>query len=143
MAVFCSSLISCFPGVLLRYCLSDFEMVPSRPWYHFCFHIPHTLDFCYKVFKIFLTYLLITFLSPVIILLLLVVVVAIVVVVVVVVVLVLYRHYDRNTHTLFIIIIIIIIVNFMKHSGRYTWVCSLCCERKISHFAHTVYLCFV
>ena len=28
MAVFCSSLISCFPGRLLRYCLSDFEMVP-------------------------------------------------------------------------------------------------------------------
>jgi hypothetical protein len=26
MAVFCSSLISCFPGVLLRYCLNDFEM---------------------------------------------------------------------------------------------------------------------
>jgi hypothetical protein len=25
---FCSSLISCFPGMLLRYCLSDFEMVP-------------------------------------------------------------------------------------------------------------------
>jgi len=28
MAVFCSSLITCFPGMLLRYCLSDFEMVP-------------------------------------------------------------------------------------------------------------------
>ena len=31
MAVFCSSLISCFPGVLFRYCLSDFEMVPLAP----------------------------------------------------------------------------------------------------------------
>ena len=25
---FCSSLISCCPGMLIRYCLSDFEMVP-------------------------------------------------------------------------------------------------------------------
>jgi len=31
MVVFCSSLISCFPGMLLRYCLSDFEMVPVAP----------------------------------------------------------------------------------------------------------------
>ena len=29
--VFCSSLILCFPGMLLRYCLSDFEMVPVAP----------------------------------------------------------------------------------------------------------------
>jgi hypothetical protein len=29
MAVFCSSLISCFPGMLFRYCLSDFELVPA------------------------------------------------------------------------------------------------------------------
>ena len=28
MPVFCSSLVSCFPGMLLRNCLSDFEMVP-------------------------------------------------------------------------------------------------------------------
>ena len=28
MAVFCSSLCTCFPGNLLRYCLKDFEMVP-------------------------------------------------------------------------------------------------------------------
>ena len=28
---FCSSLISCFPGMLLRYCLSDFEMVSVAP----------------------------------------------------------------------------------------------------------------
>ena len=28
---FCSSLISCFPGMLLRYFLSDFEMVPVAP----------------------------------------------------------------------------------------------------------------
>ena len=27
MAVFCSSFISCFPGMLLRYCLNYFEIV--------------------------------------------------------------------------------------------------------------------
>jgi hypothetical protein len=31
MAVFCSYLISCFPGTLLRYFLNDFEMVPVTP----------------------------------------------------------------------------------------------------------------
>jgi hypothetical protein len=31
MAVFCISLISCFSGMLLMYCLSDFEMVPFAP----------------------------------------------------------------------------------------------------------------
>ena len=31
VAVFCISLISCFSGVLFRYCLSDFEMVPVAP----------------------------------------------------------------------------------------------------------------
>ena len=31
MAVFCSSLISCFPGVLLKYFLNYFEMVPVAP----------------------------------------------------------------------------------------------------------------
>jgi len=28
---FAVSLISCFPGILLRYCLSDLEMVPVAP----------------------------------------------------------------------------------------------------------------
>jgi hypothetical protein len=28
MAVICSYLMSCFPGTLLRYVLTDFEMVP-------------------------------------------------------------------------------------------------------------------
>ena len=35
--------------------------------YHFCFHIPHALNFCYEIFlyfKIFLASFLITFLSP-------------------------------------------------------------------------------
>jgi hypothetical protein len=31
MTVFCGSLISCFHGTLLRYCLSDFEIVPVSP----------------------------------------------------------------------------------------------------------------
>ena len=31
MAVVCSSLISCFPGMLLWYCLSDSEIVPLAP----------------------------------------------------------------------------------------------------------------
>jgi hypothetical protein len=30
-AVYCSSLISCFPGMLLRYCVSNFEMVSFVP----------------------------------------------------------------------------------------------------------------
>jgi hypothetical protein len=50
MAVFCSSLISCCPGMLLRHCLSDFEMAPVAPiiyWYHFCFHIPNYYYYYY------------------------------------------------------------------------------------------------
>ena len=31
MAVFCSSLTSCFPGMLLTCFLNDFEMVPVAP----------------------------------------------------------------------------------------------------------------
>ena len=31
MAVFCRSFVSCFPGMLLRYCLNDFQMVPVTP----------------------------------------------------------------------------------------------------------------
>ena len=31
MAVFCSSLTSCFPGMLLTYFLNDFEIVPGAP----------------------------------------------------------------------------------------------------------------
>jgi hypothetical protein len=31
MAVFCSSLTSCFPGMVLTYFLNDFEMVPVAP----------------------------------------------------------------------------------------------------------------
>jgi len=44
MAVFCISFISCFSGVLFRYCLSDFEMVPVTPFITdvalgFAFHV--------------------------------------------------------------------------------------------------------
>ena len=42
MAVFCSSLTSWFPGMLLTYFLNEFEISPSRPyyyWYHLCFYI--------------------------------------------------------------------------------------------------------
>ena len=31
MAVFCNSLISCFPVMLLTYFLNDFEIVPAAP----------------------------------------------------------------------------------------------------------------
>ena len=31
MAALYNSLILCFPGMLLQYCLSDFEMVPLAP----------------------------------------------------------------------------------------------------------------
>jgi hypothetical protein len=31
IAVFCSSLTSCAPGILLKYFLKDFEMVPIAP----------------------------------------------------------------------------------------------------------------
>jgi len=40
MAGFCSSLTSCFPGMLLTYFLNDFEIVPFAPiftGYHLCF----------------------------------------------------------------------------------------------------------
>jgi len=44
MAVFCSSLTSCFPGMLLTYFLNDFEIVPVAPTitgvtFVFAFHL--------------------------------------------------------------------------------------------------------
>jgi hypothetical protein len=53
MAVFCTSLTSCYPGMLLTYFLNDSEIVPVRPyyyWYHLWFYIPHALYFYRKVF---------------------------------------------------------------------------------------------
>jgi hypothetical protein len=46
-------LILCFPGVLVGYGLSDFEMVPFTPcyyWYQLCFHNPLAFKFCYNLF---------------------------------------------------------------------------------------------
>jgi len=52
MAVFCSSLILCFPGMLLGYFLNDFEVVPVAPFITgiTCFYVSHMLYFCCKVF---------------------------------------------------------------------------------------------
>ena len=38
MAVICSSLVSCFPGMLLRYCLSNFEMIPIAYYYYYYYY---------------------------------------------------------------------------------------------------------
>jgi len=59
MAVFCSALILCCPGMLFRYCLSDCDGSIRLYYYryHFCFYIPHVLNFFSASF-------LITFLSP-------------------------------------------------------------------------------
>ena len=35
MAVFCTSFISCYPGRLLGYFLSDFEVVPADYYYYY------------------------------------------------------------------------------------------------------------
>jgi len=53
MAVFCSSLTSCFPGMLLTYFLNDSEIVPVAPiitGITFVFYIPHALYFYCKIF---------------------------------------------------------------------------------------------
>ena len=54
MSVFCSSLISCFPGMLLMYCLSDFEMVSFAPVITVITFVSHSnaLYFCCKVFML-------------------------------------------------------------------------------------------
>ena len=69
-AAFCSSLISCFPSMLLRYCLSGFEMVPAAHisitgiTFAFTFHIRWFSIISSLDFNIFSASLLITFLSP-------------------------------------------------------------------------------
>ena len=53
MAVFWSSLTSCFLGMLLTSFLNDFEIVPVTPvitGINFVFYIPHALYFCCKIF---------------------------------------------------------------------------------------------
>ena len=69
MAVFCSSLISCFPCVLLSYCPSDFEMVPFAPiitgiTFAFTVHMYWISIVRSLYFKIFSVSFLIAFLSP-------------------------------------------------------------------------------
>jgi len=69
MAVFCSSLTSCFPGVLLTYFLNDFEIVPVAPvitgiTFVFTFHVRCISIVRSLYFRIFSASFLITFLSP-------------------------------------------------------------------------------
>jgi len=60
---FCSSLISCSPGMLLKYCLRDFEMVPVAPvvagiTFAFTFHM-HCISVVRSLyFRIFAAHLL-------------------------------------------------------------------------------------
>ena len=69
MAVFCSSLTSCFPGMLLTYFLNDFEIVPFTPVitginFAFTFHMCCISTVRSLYFRIFSASFLITFLSP-------------------------------------------------------------------------------
>jgi len=65
----CSSLISCIAGRLLRYCLSDYEMLPVAPTISGITLLSHStrpkfvLQDLY-IFRIFSTTFLITFLCP-------------------------------------------------------------------------------
>jgi hypothetical protein len=60
MAVFCSSLILCFPGVLLRYFQNNFEMVPvactiNDVTFVFTFHVHGIFilrSFCLKILSV-------------------------------------------------------------------------------------------
>ena len=69
MAIFCSFLTSCFPGMLLTYFLNDFEIVPVAPvitgiTFVFTFHL-HCISIVRSLYiRIFSAYFLITFLSP-------------------------------------------------------------------------------
>ena len=69
MAVFCSSLTSCFPGTLLTYFLNDFEIVPVASiitgiTFDFTFHMRCISIVRSLYFRIFSASFLITFLSP-------------------------------------------------------------------------------
>jgi len=69
MAVFCSSLTSCFPGMLLTYFLNDFEIVPVAPiitgiTFVFTFHMCCISIVRSLYFRTFSASFLITFLSP-------------------------------------------------------------------------------
>ena len=67
--VFCSSLTSCFPGMLLAYSLNDFEIVPVAPvitgiTFVFTFHMRCISIVRSLYFRILSASFLITFLSP-------------------------------------------------------------------------------
>ena len=69
MAVFCSFVTSCFPGMLLTYFLNDFEIVPVAPiitgiTFDFTFHMRCISIVRPLYFKIFSASFLIIFLSP-------------------------------------------------------------------------------
>ena len=69
VAVFCSSLTSCFPGMLLTYFLNDFEIVPVAPiitgiTFVFTFHMRCISIVSSLYFRIFSVSFLNTFLSP-------------------------------------------------------------------------------
>jgi len=69
MAVFCSSLISSFPGTLLRYCRNDFKMVPVAPiitgiTFVFTLHMSCIAIIRASYFRIFSVSSLIAFQSP-------------------------------------------------------------------------------
>jgi len=69
MAVFCSSLTSWFPGMLLTYFLNDFEMVPVVPiitgiTFVFTFHERYISIVRSLYFRIFSASFLIIFLAP-------------------------------------------------------------------------------
>jgi hypothetical protein len=69
MIVFCSSLISWFPGMLLAYFLNDFEMVPVAPiisgnTFVFTFHMLCISVIRSLYFRIFSASYLITFIFP-------------------------------------------------------------------------------
>jgi hypothetical protein len=69
MVVFCSSMISCFSGILLRYFLNDYGMIPVAPVitgvtfaFTFCMQCTSLLKcFCLRIFS---AYFMITRLSP-------------------------------------------------------------------------------
>ena len=69
MAVFCSSLISCFPGMLLRYFLNDFGKVPAAAiiagiTFDFTLHMRCISVIRTLYFRVFSASFLVTFLSP-------------------------------------------------------------------------------
>ena len=69
MAIFWSSLTSCFPGMLLMYFLNEFEIVPVAPiitgiTFGFTFHMPCISIVSSLYFRIFSASFLITLPSP-------------------------------------------------------------------------------